>query len=305
MKKKVFSFVAAAIFAVILFSVTAYADAVHVAIEGVRVVFADQRPAIIDGRTLVPVRGVFEHLGFEVSWDNDARAAILNRADFEVIITLGSDVFTTNGTPHMLEVPAQSIGGRTMLPIRAVLESVGYFIGWDNDTRTVLISSAPIVQPEPIEPQEGSIILGDLRLERLPTYEFTAEFLRITPLFYAEGEEMIHYDVVFDRFGRPDLYGVRRWRDDTWTFWVETRGFMTQSRYDVSRTLRLTLWFYDSANVALGSYDIRTDNLVPGERFNINHEIITSRGALVGDIARRLARVEIHHMGDVLGVVYV
>jgi uncharacterized protein YkwD len=56
-------------------------------------------------------------------------------------ITLGSDTFTANGASRALDVPAQNIGGRTLVPIRLPLESVGYNVGWDAATQTVLISS--------------------------------------------------------------------------------------------------------------------------------------------------------------------
>jgi len=42
-------------------------DTISVTINGEAVSFTDQEPVIIDGRTLVPVRGVFEALGFDVS----------------------------------------------------------------------------------------------------------------------------------------------------------------------------------------------------------------------------------------------
>ena len=32
---------------------------------------------IIGGRTLIPVRGVFEELGFDVEWDNDTQSAYI------------------------------------------------------------------------------------------------------------------------------------------------------------------------------------------------------------------------------------
>ena len=112
-----------------------------VTINGTAVDFADQQPALVDGRTLVPVRGVFEQLGFEVDWDNENRQAILERDDYIIIITIDSEVFTTNGVEHRFDVPAQTIGGRTMVPIRFVLESVGYELDWDGDTQTVIIST--------------------------------------------------------------------------------------------------------------------------------------------------------------------
>lgn len=133
-----------------------------VTIDGVTVVFADQGPEIIEARTLVPIRGVFEHLGFTVDWDDNARAAILTRADFNVILPLNSYVFTTNGVAHTIEVPAQIINERTMLPIRAVVESVGYNVVWDAETRTVVITTVAAEVPEPAEeepeaPQHGYV----------------------------------------------------------------------------------------------------------------------------------------------------
>ena len=142
MKKKSITIVltAALVFTLILQWVHAAEDSIRVTIDGVPVVFADQDPTIVDGRTLVPVRGVFEALGFYVEWDG-VDTATLSRPDYTVTISIGVDTFTTNGAEFALDVPAQLINNRTMLPIRAVLESVGYSVDWDSETRTVIISS--------------------------------------------------------------------------------------------------------------------------------------------------------------------
>ena len=123
--------------------VVAYASdqPISVTIDGERVAFADQNPVIVGDRTLVPVRGVFEHLGFEVDWAPETRQAILTSDDYTVVITVGSATFTVNGANRTLDVPAQIINDRTMLPIRAVVESVGYFVDWDAATRTVIINT--------------------------------------------------------------------------------------------------------------------------------------------------------------------
>ena len=117
---------------------------VRVTIEGEPIIFEDQPPVIVGGRTLVPVRGVFEKLGFEVDWNNATRQAILTSDHHTVVLTAGSSIFVTNGDNRELDVYVQIIGDRTMLPIRAVLESVGYFVDWDAQTRTVQISAEPI-----------------------------------------------------------------------------------------------------------------------------------------------------------------
>ena len=116
-------------------------DTISVTIGNTPVNFADQAPTIVDGRTLVPVRGVFEALGFEVDWDPNTNTAIITNADYDIRITIGSDIFTTNGVEHTLDVPAQSIGGRTMVPIRLPLESVGIEVDWDGATSTVVIAT--------------------------------------------------------------------------------------------------------------------------------------------------------------------
>jgi len=112
---------------------------INVTINEEHVIFADQEPVIIDGRTLVPVRGVFEMLGFDVSWDGNTQTAIMISVDYEVRITIGSYVFTSNGEEFMLDVPAQIINSRTMVPIRLPLESVGIEVDWDDDTMTVIV----------------------------------------------------------------------------------------------------------------------------------------------------------------------
>ena len=111
-------------------------------VNGQPVNFADQQPINVNDRVLVPARGVFEMLGFTPTWNNDTRQATLTRANATIVITIDSTTFTTNGTSHTLDVPAQIINGRTMLPLRAVLESVGYELEWDGATQTVIITSA-------------------------------------------------------------------------------------------------------------------------------------------------------------------
>lgn len=134
-------FIAVAMFFVAISSAFAYAgDDISVTIDGVRVDFENQHSVIAEGRTLVPVRGVFERLGFDVGWDGGTRRVTLENARTSIELTIGSDIFTINGERHALDVPAQIINGSTMIPLRAVLENIGHDIYWDGTTRTVVIT---------------------------------------------------------------------------------------------------------------------------------------------------------------------
>jgi len=127
-------------------------DTITVTINNTPVIFADQTPVIVENRTLVPVAGVFQALGFTVQWNEDTRQVTITRDSDIIIITINSSTFTTNSVNHQLDVPAQIIAGRTMLPIDAVLRSVGYNVNWSEETRTVAITTeAPAsVNQEPI-----------------------------------------------------------------------------------------------------------------------------------------------------------
>ncbi|MDR0271815.1 MAG: CAP domain-containing protein [Clostridiales bacterium] len=138
---KKFSAIAVVLFAAALYvALPMYANSViSVYVDGECVEFIDQEPVIINGRTLVPIRGVFEQMGFAVEWLSETRQVKLLRHDAVIIITINSRTFYANGDTHDLDVPAQIIGGRTMLPLRAVLESVGYSLEWDSQAQSITI----------------------------------------------------------------------------------------------------------------------------------------------------------------------
>lgn len=105
----------------------------------------DAQPKIINGRTLVPVRGIFEELGAEVKWDQATQTATMTKDGTEVRVTIGSKTAYVGGETKNLDVPAQlsqpTGNARTLVPVRFISESLGALVGWNNDTQTVVISA--------------------------------------------------------------------------------------------------------------------------------------------------------------------
>ncbi|MCL2752640.1 MAG: copper amine oxidase N-terminal domain-containing protein, partial [Defluviitaleaceae bacterium] len=87
-----------------------FANDIRVSVDGEFVNFPDAQPTIVDIRTLVPVRAVFEKAGFYVGWDEDTKTAIITNETYTILITIGNATFYTNGISHLLDVPAQIIG---------------------------------------------------------------------------------------------------------------------------------------------------------------------------------------------------
>ncbi len=127
----------------------AQAQAIQVVVDGAPVQF-DQPPAAIGGRILVPLRGVFERLGATVQWNPATNTAIAVRDATQVQLTVGSPQAYVNGRAVILDVPALIVGGRTLVPLRFVSETMGAQVNWDDRTRTVYIASA---QAQPVPPQ--------------------------------------------------------------------------------------------------------------------------------------------------------
>lgn len=108
--------------------------------EESKVVFPDQQPVIVNDRTLVPARGVFEELGYEVSWDDATSTAIVKNEVNSIKIPVGQKYLLVGEKQVEIDVPAQLINDRTMLPLRAISQALGMIVDWDGDTNTVYIT---------------------------------------------------------------------------------------------------------------------------------------------------------------------
>ena len=113
-------------------------DDIKVFIDGKEVAF-DQPPIIENGRTLVPLRAIFEELGADVIY-NDANQTILaQKGDNTITLAIGSNVMSRGSKRLKLDVVAKVINGRTLVPLRAVSEAFDKDVSWNGNTKTVVI----------------------------------------------------------------------------------------------------------------------------------------------------------------------
>lgn len=156
----------------------AQAQTVRVIVDG-SPVFFDQPPVIVGGRTLIPLRGVFEQMGATVQWNPLNNSVFATRGSTQVQLTIGSRIAFVDGRQVMLDVPPMIVGGRTLVPLRFISESLGAHVQWLPTTRTVFITSGaaqppqpppPVVQPPQPPAQttiEGTIFRVDVPNQRL------------------------------------------------------------------------------------------------------------------------------------------
>ena len=112
---------------------------IKVSVNGKKLKF-DQPPVLENGRTLVPLRAIFEALGAEISWDRETQTIRAIRYGTYIELQIGSNEMKVNNEIKTLDVPAKIINERTMVPARAVAEAFGCNVKWDAENNAVIIN---------------------------------------------------------------------------------------------------------------------------------------------------------------------
>ena len=105
-------------------------------------------PTVINDRTLVPLRFISESFGAQVGWDEATQTATVVLDGKSVSAIIGSNALTVDGQSVPLDVPAQVINDRTMLPLRAMAESLGKTVFWDDRGLIILTDAATKIDSE-------------------------------------------------------------------------------------------------------------------------------------------------------------
>jgi competence protein ComEC len=108
----------------------------------------DVPPTIDNGRTLVPLRAIFEAMGATVTCDQDTRTATAIKGDTTVVLQIGSTSPTINGQVKHLDVPAKIVDGRTLAPLRFVGEAFGGTVDWNQASQIASITAVPGTPPD-------------------------------------------------------------------------------------------------------------------------------------------------------------
>lgn len=143
---------------IILLSISASAKEISVYINGRKLLF-DVPPIQIEGRTLVPLRAIFEGLGAFVEYNNSTRTIIANKGSTKIQLTLDSPVAYVNGQTVYLEVPARAIRGSTMVPLRFVGEAFDAKVKWEGSQQAIFIETEEDIStttPGPVS--EGAVL---------------------------------------------------------------------------------------------------------------------------------------------------
>ena len=122
----------------------------------------DQNPVMVNDRTYVPARGIFEALGMNVEWDSENKSAYIYGDGMEIGLSANSSEMYINGETVELDNVPFIENGRILVPLRAISEALNCEIDWDALTCSVVIiggtisptyipTAQPTYEPQPTE----------------------------------------------------------------------------------------------------------------------------------------------------------
>ena len=162
MKKKI---------ALLIFTIAAsltqsvFAADINVYLNDNEVEFPNAQPQILEGRTLVPLRSVFDAMGYGIEWDGEEKKAYLTKDDIVIETSEKAIILKIDGISQEIEcdVLPKIIDGYFMLPLRAVSEAAGVGVEWDGDSRSVFIKNEIDIKPQKYEEEnfEGTMQVSE------------------------------------------------------------------------------------------------------------------------------------------------
>ena len=156
---------------------TAFGEETKVTVGGKQIQFTDAKPFVDEnGRTMVPLRPVADAMGIDVEWDRRMKTAVFSDTydpgiegfgydingkqvygrivymslSFKVDepkVEMFANVKKGNGEMTMIvdqfqmDTTAVVKDGRTYAPVRYMVQSFGYDVGWDKETKTVTVEN--------------------------------------------------------------------------------------------------------------------------------------------------------------------
>lgn len=115
-------------------------DNIKVMLDGRTITF-DVQPQIINDRTMVPLRAIFEALGASVDWNSKTKTVTSQKGSTKIELTINSNIMYVNNTKVTIDAPACIIDDRTLVPLRAISEAYSIEVNWDGNNKTVKMYS--------------------------------------------------------------------------------------------------------------------------------------------------------------------
>ena len=130
-----------------IFSASAYAQPdISVTVNG-SLLETPVAPQIVNDRTMLPMRAIFESLGAKVSWFGDEQIIIATKDDTFITLKIGvpkmsiQTIGSTENVAVSLDTAPYIDSDYTLVPVRAVAEALKAKVDWVQENGAVVITT--------------------------------------------------------------------------------------------------------------------------------------------------------------------
>jgi len=116
-----------------------------------------------NGRTLIPMRILFETLGAKVVWDGKKKTVTATKDTTVIMLTINSNKVIVNGKSITLDTAPKVIKSQTMVPVRFVSETLGANVKWDSKTSIVSVITIDQIIKIKVDSQQVKLIINEIK----------------------------------------------------------------------------------------------------------------------------------------------
>ncbi len=120
----------------------------------------EAKPVIIKKEPFIPIKPVLEALGWKITWDSKNKTVQAYKNGNALVIKIGSNIATLNGTVVLQNNPPTVIKGISYVSTKFVAQQFGAKIRWDRKENLIILSNRDTGNIK-ISGQGNIIIAGD------------------------------------------------------------------------------------------------------------------------------------------------
>ncbi len=185
-------------FFIMLFSYVYAANPITVQLNGQYINFEDENgnivnPEMMNNRTMVPMRKIFEVVGAEIEWNGEERKITATtdtkiiKLQIDNVEAVLIDIETNTEEKITLDAAPVILNNRTMVPVRFIAESLEKQVGWDNENRCVVIIDYAFIEEGLNEYASGLVEFLKMEKESLDSFKISTDISGV--LNYRDEEE--------------------------------------------------------------------------------------------------------------------
>ncbi|MFZ5966140.1 MAG: stalk domain-containing protein [Bacillota bacterium] len=129
-------------------------------------------PMIINGRTFVPMRGVFETFETKVDWIEETKTVKAAKEDVDIEVTVGSYFAKKNEDTIQLDAKPFIYQDRTMVPLRFISEAFGAEVTWNEQERNISIITK-VSEETDVEADKTNLLTYEEAIEKALKHSYT------------------------------------------------------------------------------------------------------------------------------------